>query len=139
MLPSPKHIFSLALERHRQPWNWTFQFASLWLFGLALLFHSYLTLAASFILLGTGFFHIHVPVPDNRWFAFVVRSVEWEKNWIGAPWNWYKLWRLIASLLIGGITVWALWTRALAALMLIIALAYLWQVMIENKDAGIEP
>ena len=80
---TPAELFRLALLRHHQPWNWSFQFVALWLFGLTLLLHSYLLLAATFIMLGTGFFQLHLSQNlENRWFSFVERGIEWEKNWI---------------------------------------------------------
>lgn len=140
MTITPSEIFSLALKRHRAPWNWTLHFAALFGFGLTLLLHSYLVFAVTMIVFGTGFFELGLPkAPDNRWFGFVTRGVEWEKNWVAAPWGWYKIRRFIYVLLIGLLTIWALWTRDAAVLALLIGFAFLIRIMRENMDVGIDP
>ena len=140
MIITPAELFTLALKRHQQPWNWSLQFSALWLFGLTLLFHSYLLLAVTFIIVGTGFFQLNLPKNlENRWFSFVEEGIEWEKNWIAAPWNFYKWKRFLFVLFVAGVLVWALWSREYASLLLITGFAYLVKVMVENKSAGIEP
>lgn len=137
---TPAQLLNLALERHHQPWNWSLHFVALWLFGLTLLFHSYLLLAATFIILGTGLFQLNLSQnPGNRWFSFVDDGVEWEKNWIAAPWGFYKWRRFLFILVVTGILIWALWTREYATLLLIVGFAYLVTVMVENKSSGIDP
>jgi len=139
MAVTPAELFALALERHRQPWNWSFQFAAVWVFGLTLLFHSYLLLAVTLIFFGAGFFHLDLPpVPGNRWISFVKKGVEWEKNWIAAPWNLIKWKRFLFVVVVSGVLVWALWTREYAALGLILGFACLVKVMVDNKAAGID-
>jgi len=140
MFVTPAQLFTLALERHRQPWNWTIQFITLWMFGLTLLFHSYLLLVTSFILLGAGFYQLNLPpAPDNFWFSFVEKSVEWEKNWFGAPWNFIKWYRFLFVVAVAGVVIWALWTAELAMLGLVMGFVYLARVMVENKMGGIDP
>ena len=140
MVVTPSELVALALRRHMEPWNWSFQCAALCLFCLTLLFHSYLLLAAALILLGTGFFRLGLDdPPDNRWFQFVRRALEWEKNWIAAPWNWYKIRRFGFALTVAAITVWALWTSESAAIGLIVGFAVLARVVAENRGKGIDP
>lgn len=140
MSVTPAQILNRAFERHYQPWNWSIQFTALWLFGLTLLFHSYLLLAATLVLFGTGFFQLHMPQdPENRWFSFVKKGVEWEKNWVAAPWTFYKWRRFLFVLIMAYFLVWALWTLEYATLGLFIGFGYLIKVMVENKEAGIDP
>ncbi|MEZ7196143.1 hypothetical protein [Pseudodesulfovibrio karagichevae] len=128
------------MSRHRQPWNWSLHLAALVLFGLALFTHGYLLLAASLILLGAGFFELGLDgPPDNRWFRFVRGGVEWEKNWSAAPWNRVKWSRLAIVVLVGGLSVWALWTQELAAVMLLAGFAVLAWVVRQNRENGIDP
>ncbi len=140
MAVTPADLYSLALERHRQPWNWSLQFAALWLSGLTLLFHSYLLLATALIFSGTGFFRLSLPdPPENRWFAYVDRCVEWEKNWLAAPWNFYKWGRFLFVLALGSALIWSLWTRELAALGLVMGFVCLMRVRGANRTDGIDP
>jgi hypothetical protein len=140
MIVTPSELVALALARHREPWNWTFHFAALGLLFPTLLFHSYLFLAAALILFGAGFFRLDLDVPpDNRWFRFVHRGLEWEKNWIAAPWNRHKTGRFAFALATAVITIWALWTREPAALALIVGFTVLAFVVAENKKKGIDP
>nr|WP_319583089.1 hypothetical protein [uncultured Pseudodesulfovibrio sp.] len=100
--------------------------------------HGYLMLAASLILLGVGFFELKLDEPpDNRWFRFVRRAIDWEKNWGAAPWNRVKWTRLLFALLVAGFTVWALWVRELAGLMLVAGFAVLAWVVRQNRENGI--
>jgi len=109
-------------------------------FALTMAAHSSLLFAASLVLFGAGFFDLNLPeIPENRWIRFVSSAVEWEKNWVAAPWNWYKIRRFIICLFITGITLWALWTRDLAVLALIVAFGYLLHVRRDNIDGGIDP
>jgi len=140
MVVTPSSLFALALSRHRLPWNWSLHFGALVLFGLALLAHSYLLLAAACILLGAGFFELALgEPPDNRWFRFARRGVEWEKNWAAAPWNRVKWARLVFAVLLAGAVVWALWARELAALTLLAGFAVLAWVVRQNREKGIDP
>lgn len=140
MIVTPSELVGLALARHREPWNWTLHFAALWLLCPALLFHSALFLAAALILSGAGFFRLGLGAPpDNRWFRFVRRCLEWEKNWIAAPWNRHKTGRFVFALAAAVAVVWALWTREPAALALIIGFAVLARVVAENRKNGIDP
>jgi hypothetical protein len=137
---TPSSLFALAVIRHRQPWNWSLHCAALVLFCLTLLAHSYLMLAASLILLGVGFFELKLDEPpDNRWFKFARRGVEWEKDWSAAPWNRVKRARLVFALLAAGFAVWALWVRELAGLMLVAGFAVLAWVVRQNRENGIDP
>lgn len=140
MTVTPSDIFRLALERHRMPWNWTLHAAAIFGFGLTLLLHSPLMLSASLILLGTGFFDIKMPeMPDGRWRRLVLSAVEWEKNWVAAPWNRYKWWRFLFVLAVSLMIIWALWTRDLAAIGLLVGFGYLIRVMRENIEGGVDP
>lgn len=140
MVVTPSELFNLALSRHRQPWNWTLQFAALGLLCLTLLFHSFLFLAAAVIFFGTGFFQLGLDdPPENGWFRFVAAGVEWEKNWVAAPWNWHKIWRFGFVLLVSAALIWALWVREPAALAIFVGFAVLARVVFENKDGGIVP
>ncbi len=140
MTVTPSSLFALAVSRHRQPWNWSLHVAALVLFCLALLTHGYLLLAASFVLLGVGFFELKLPdQPDNRWFRLARRGVEWEKNWAAAPWNRVKWTRLLIFAALASLSVWALWVRELATLMLLAGFAVLVRVMRENRKSGIDP
>lgn len=140
MTVTPSELFDLALARHRQPWNWSLHFAALVLFCLMLLGHSYLLLASSLILLGTGFFSLNLDEPPkNRWFNFVAAGVIWEKNWVAAPWNWVKWSRLLFVSCISGVSIWALWTCELATLGLLVGFAVLARVVKENMANGIKP
>lgn len=140
MAVTPSSLFGLAVSRHRQPWNWSLHCAGLSLFALALFTHGYLVLAASLILLGTGFFELDLGAPpENLWFRFVHRGVEWERNWSAAPWNRGKWWRLLMAVVLAGVTAWALWVRELATLMLLVGFAVLIRVRQRNRDAGIDP
>lgn len=140
MAVTPSEIFALALERHRQPWNWTLHFAALVGFLLTLVLHSYLMFAATVIVFGAGFFDLHMPLmQEGRWQRFMHDGVEWEKNWIAAPWNWRKTWRLLVVLGMIYTTIWAFWTREPVAISLIIAFIYLAKVVRENIEGGIDP
>lgn len=140
MAITPSDIFDLALSRHREPWNWTLHFAGLAGFTLTLLLHSYLMFAVSLIIFGAGFFQLNLPpLPENRWLRFVHSAVEWEKNWVAAPWNWHKTWRFGFVLLITYITIWALWTRDAVVLALLIGFGYLIKVVLENLEYDIRP
>ena len=137
---TPSDLLRLALERHRRPWNWTLQFAGLVCFALALLFHSYLWLAVSLILAGAGFFELRLPEPgDSAWFRFVRGRVEWEKNWAAFPWTWRKGWRFGAVVLLSMAAMWAMWTRDLAVLTLMVAMGALVAVARKNREQGIDP
>jgi len=140
MAVTPSEIAALALARHRGPWNWTLHLAGLAVLCLSLLLHGPLTASAGLILLAAGFFRWPEPVrPQTRWLRFVHAAVEWEKDWVAAPWNRHKwLWFLLA-LLVSGYAVWALWTRELASLSLLAGFAVLWRVMRENKENGVDP
>ena len=140
MTVTPSELASLALARHMEPWNWTLQFSALALLSPTLLFHSYLLLAATLILFGTGFFRLHLDdPPDNRWFRFVHQAQEWEKDWLAAPWNWYKIKRFVFAILVAAATVWALWTSEPAAIGLIVGFAVLTRLVAKNKQDGIDP
>jgi hypothetical protein len=140
MVVTPSSLFALAVSRHRQPWNWSLHCAALILFCLALLGHSYLTLAAALILLGVGFFELRLEEPpDNRWFRFERLGVAWEKNWGAAPWNRVKWLRLLLALSLIGFAAWALWVRELAGLMLLAGFAVLAAVVRQNRENGIDP
>ncbi|WP_319541697.1 hypothetical protein [uncultured Pseudodesulfovibrio sp.] len=137
---TPADLAKLALERHRLPWNWSLQFAALILFCLTLLFHSPLFLTATIILCATGFLSLNMDEPpDNRWFRFVKAGIEWEKDWIAAPWNWAKWTKFIFIFIITIVFLWALWTREAATLGLILGFAVLIRVVVENMKNGIEP
>ncbi|MCJ2165860.1 MULTISPECIES: hypothetical protein [unclassified Pseudodesulfovibrio] len=139
MAVTPSELFDLALVRHRQPWNWSLHCASMVLFCLTLLAHSYLLLASSMILFGTGFFSLNLgDPPQNRWFGFVAACVEWEKNWVAAPWNWVKWSRLLFVVCLAGAIAWVLWTRELAGIGLLVGFAALVRVVKENKDNGVD-
>jgi glucan phosphoethanolaminetransferase (alkaline phosphatase superfamily) len=139
MTVTPAELFALALERHQQHWNWSFQFVAALVFGLVLLFHSYLLLAVSLVLFGVGFFQLNLPPFEKKWWiSFVKKGVEWEKNWIAAPWNLIKWRRFLFVLVATCVLVWALWIREYAALGLILGFAYLVKVKAENKAAGID-
>jgi len=140
MTVTPSELFDLALARHRSPWNWTVHFAALWVLVLVLPTHSALVLSAGLILLAGGFFRW--PAPERtgtRWLRFVHKAVEWEKDWIAAPWNRYKWVRFLLFLLLAGVTGWALWNRDLAVLALLAGMGFLFRIMRENKDLGIDP
>lgn len=140
MSVTPSHLFALAVERHREPWNWTLHFASLFGFALTLFLHSYLLLATSLILFGAGLFNLDMPdMPDTRWRRFVRQAVEWEKNWIAYPWTFYKTWRFVFAVAVAAFLIWALWVREPSALALLLGFACLARVVRENKDAGIDP
>lgn len=137
---TPSELASLALARHRKPWNWTFQAAALAGLCLTLLFRSYLLLAVSLILFGAGFFPLRLDEPpDNRWFRFVHRFLQWEKNWVAAPWNWHKIWRLGFAASATILIISALWIREPAALGLIVGFVVLARFVAENKADGIDP
>lgn len=140
MAVTPSQLFALAVSRHREPWNWTFHCAALVLFCLCLLAHSYLFLAASLILLGAGFFRLPLdPPPDNRWFRFTRRFLQWERNWSATPWTGRKIARLAFAVLAAAVTVWALWTREPAALALLAGFLVLSRVVSANREGGIDP
>lgn len=137
---SPSELSALAQARRREPWNWTSQFVALAFLCPTLFFHSSLALAATLIFFGVGFFRLELPAPpDNRWFRFVHRAIEWEKNWLAAPWSWYKSWRFGFVLLAATAVARALWTRDLAMLALIAGFGVLARVARENKKNGIDP
>lgn len=140
MVVTPSALFALALARHREPWNWTLQSAGLACLFPTLFLHSYLFLAAALILFGAGFFRLGLDQPpDNRWFRFAARALEWEKNWMAAPWNRHKIGRFCFALLASACLIWALWTRELAVLTLAAGFAVLARVVAENKKNGIAP
>ncbi len=137
---TPSEIFILAITRHQKPWNWSLHFAGLIGFALSLLFHSYLLFATSLIFSGAGFFDLKLPpVPESRWLRFVASAVEWEKNWVAAPWSGHKIRRMFLVVLIAAITVWALWTKDGVVLSLLVGFAYLFKIMKENMEGGIDP
>lgn len=140
MVVTPSELAALALARHQEPWNWTFQAAGLCLLCPALFFHSFLFLAAALIFLGAGFFRLQLgPPPDNRWFRLVHNALEWEKNWLAAPWNRYKIIRFAFVIGTSIALTLALWTREAAALALLLGFAVLARVAVENKQNGIDP
>ncbi|WP_247648428.1 hypothetical protein [Pseudodesulfovibrio sp. zrk46] len=140
MTVTPSELFQLALKRHQEPWNWTLHFIGVVGFAITLFAHSYLMFAASLIIFGAGFFDLKMPKPvKNSWFALVAGAVEWEKDWLSTPWNWYKIWRFGFVMTVLAITIWALVTRDGAVLCAIVGFAYLIKIMRENIDAGIEP
>lgn len=137
---APSDLAQLALRRHREPWNWTFHFTALCMLCTALLLHSSLLTAAALIFFGTGFFPLNLdPPPDNRWFRFVRRAVEKEKNWAAAPWNRHKTGWFCLGLAIVSIVIWALWVREPATLALLLGFAVLARVVEENRRGGIDP
>jgi len=137
---TPSEILTLAIQRHRQPWNWTLHFCGLAGFALSLMLHSYLLFAASLIIFGAGFFELGLPpVKENRWLRFVHEAVEWEKNWIAAPWNWQKIWRFGVFLMFAVLFIWACWEQEPVAIALFSGFAYLAKVVRENKEGGIDP
>ncbi len=139
MVVTPSALFSLALERHRSPWNWTLHCVAFVSFALTLLFHSALLFAASLILFGVGFLDLNMPKPpENRWFSYVHRAVEWEKNWVAYPWTFWKTWRFCFTLLVAAIVIWAFWAREPIALGLLVGFGYLIKVVRENRSSGID-
>lgn len=140
MAVTPSEILALAFERHRLPWNWTLHFAGLAGLALTLLLHSYLMFAATLIVMGAGFFELNLPPMKNGpWHRFVVAGVDWERNWLAAPWNWRKTWRFAVFLLVAAIIIVSLWAQEPVAVALIIAFAYLAKVVRENIEGGIDP
>jgi len=140
MVVTPSEIFELALERHRRPWNWTLHFAGLAGLALTLLLHSYLMLATTLIVMGAGFFELNLPpMKIGRWRRFATAGVEWERDWLAAPWNWRKIWRFGVFLIILIIVIVSLWMQEPVAVSLIIAFAYLAKVVRENIEGGIDP
>lgn len=140
MAVTPSEILALAIERHRRPWNWTLHFAGLVGMALTLLLHSYLMFAVALITAGAGFFDLKLPpMTESRWKHFVNDGVEWEKNWIAAPWNWRKIWRFGFFLLVAAFSIWALWAQEPVAVSLILAFTYLLKVVRENKKGGVDP
>ncbi|BCS88597.1 hypothetical protein [Pseudodesulfovibrio sediminis] len=140
MVTSPSELFDLALKRHRQPWNWTLQFAGIMLLGLTLAAHSYLLLAASMILFGAGFYELHMPEPsENLWFRFVSGGIQWEKNWVATPWTFGKIFKCCVTLALLAVTVWALVVREIGTIGLLIGFLALARVVVENRDSGVEP
>ncbi len=139
MVVTPSELITLALKRHRMPWNWTLHCAALVAFALTMLFHSYLILATSMIFFGAGFYDLNMPTPpDNRWFQFVHKGVEWEKDWVAYPWSFSKTWRFAFTVVVATIISWALWTREPGTIGLLIGFAYLIKVVRENKKGGID-
>jgi len=137
---TPSQLFSLALKRHRIPWNWTVHFIGLIGFSLSLMLHSYLMFATSFIVLGAGFFELGLPqMRQGRWQRFVHDSVEWEKNWVAAPWNWRKIWRFIFVLTMIFLSLWSLIAQEPVAISLLLAFIYLLTIVRKNKEGGIDP
>lgn len=140
MATTPAEVFALALARHRLLWNWTAHFAALCLFAFTLLFHSYVLLAVTLALFGAGFYELGLPeMKDGRWRQFVLRMIEWEKNWIAAPWIWGKWWRFLFICSVVLVVVWALWTGNPPVIMVLISFAYLSHVVRENKKRGVDP
>lgn len=140
MITTPSDLRKLALKRHRTTWNWTMHFAAIITFCLTLLLHSFILLACSLILLGTGFFKLNLPaLKDNRWTRFVDHAVEWEKDWYAAPWNYHKTWRFVMALLLIALAAWALWTRDAVVLALFVGFGFLVYVVRDNKAGGIKP
>lgn len=140
MATTPSEVFYLALARHQLVWNWTVHFAALCLFALTLLFHSYLLLAVSLACLGAGFFDMGLPeMKDGRWRRFVLGMIEWEKNWIAAPWIWLKWLRLICVTMVALLSIWALWTQNPPVLAVLGASGYLVHVVRDNKRRGVDP
>lgn len=140
MTVTPSDLVRLALERHRMEWNWTAHFAALVCLALALLLHSGLLLAAALILLAAGTFDAGLPpMRAGRWQRFVRRGVEWEKNWAAASWDLGKSARFIIFMVGCVVSVWALWTRELATLGLLVGLGLLYWVMLDNLSGGIDP
>ncbi|MEF2232381.1 MAG: hypothetical protein V3571_15720 [Pseudodesulfovibrio sp.] len=140
MTVTPARLLDLALARHRSPWNWTVHCAAAVVLVLALPLHSALALSAGLVLFGAGFFRWPEPLRQGtRWLQFAHRAVEWEKDWIAAPWNRYKWSRFLGFLLVAGVAAWALWTREPATLALLGGFAYLARVVRENRDGGIDP
>jgi len=137
---TPHQLFRLAIRRHREPWNWTLQFAAAIAFCQAMLFHNSLFFATALILFGTGFMRLCMTKPpDNRWFRFVARFVEWEKNWESTPWTWSKVMKFTGVLVILVLLFWALWVRELATIGLIFGFCVLHNVMRQNIENGIKP
>lgn len=140
MVTTPSDIRKLAIRRHQSTWNWTLHFAAVIGFCLTLLFNSYILLACSVILFGAGFFHLNLPVlKQTFWTRFVARAVEWEKNWIAAPWNFYKIWRFTVVLLLAAVIIWALWTSDAVVLALFAGFGFLIYVVRDNIAGGIKP
>ena len=140
MVVTPSELLSLALARHREPWNWTLQSAALACLCPALYFHSPLFLSATLVLFGVGFLRLEMGQPPaNRWFRFVDRALVWERNWLAAPWNWPKTWRFCFVILAITAVGWALWASDLAALALAAGFGVLARVAAENKENGIDP
>lgn len=140
MVATPSDIRDLALARHQQVWNWTAHFAALCFLGLTLLLHSYLLLAVTMALFGAGFFEMGLPpMKQCRWRRYVLRMVEWEKNWIAAPWNRVKWLRFLFVAAVAAVTVWALWTQSPPVLAVLAGFGYLARVVKENREAGIDP
>ncbi len=137
---TPAQLLSLAIARHHQPWNWSLHFAALLLLCLALLFHGYLLLAAAMILFGAGFFPLNLSTPKkNRWFAFVQRRIEAQKDWTAQPWTGPKVLRLTILCMVLLYAAWALWVREWASLGLLLGFAALYPLIAENRAGGIKP
>ncbi|NDV19628.1 hypothetical protein GO013_09375 [Pseudodesulfovibrio sp. JC047] len=140
MTITPSDLFQLATQRHRQPWNWSLHFTALISCCLAVLFHSPFFLTATIILGAVGFLELRMKTtPNTRWFRFVHAGIEWEKDWFATPWNTGKWTRFLLVFCIAIFFLWALWSRELAALALIIGFGALIRVMVENYKNGIKP
>lgn len=137
---TPRELMDLALARHRQPWNMTLQLAGCALLAFALLLHGALVASMGLVLVAAGFMNLRLaPMRPGRWRTFLDRVLAAEVGWLNSPMGWRKLLRSIIALVIGAVTVWALWTRDVAMLGMLVCLWALYLAYRYNRTTGIDP
>lgn len=132
-----------AISRHCAPWNWSLHVSGLAILAVGLWNHSPALLFLSAAALAGGFFKIPLPPMKNcglsgfeDWTAGIIKS---EKNWLESPMSWKKGRQATIIAIAIVLSVWALWSREMAALALLAGFAVLATVLMENKKKGIDP
>lgn len=136
---SPQDLMDIALRRHRQPWNMTFQIIGMAFCIPALLFHSSICFSIALIFMGLGFMKLRLaPMPYGRWRNMLDHIVAAEVRWLNTPktiGTWLRTVFILALLIF---IMWALWVQDIATISLIIAVWAVYLAYCYNKTTGID-
>ncbi len=136
---TPRDLLDLALVRHRQPWNMSFQLAGCAFLVPALLLHSAILVSLGLILVGVGFMNLRLaPMRPGRWHRVLDSVVAAEVRWLNTPMNARKFFRTVVVLGLFTVAVWALWAGDMAMLSLLVAMWAVYLAYRYNRTTGID-
>lgn len=137
---TPRQLLNRAFANRRNPWNWLLHLLGGVFFLLALLFHSSTLFGLALGLGGVGFLNLHLPPgADNAFIKLAQAGLNLEDALRAMPRGWRK-WLILSGLIFAAtFAFWALWTRAVLALCLLVGFGILARVAALNRANGIKP